>query len=400
MNQSINDLKSNIWKYYLCIALRQSVFFYLPISVFFLLNKGLSILQIMNILAVYFITIVLLEIPSGAVADIIGRKKTYAFGMLIIGICVLSYIFVETYIGFIFIEMLYGLGFALQSGANTALIWDTLKNLKKEKDFKKIQGKAQGIGLITVTFTSLFAGWIYSININFPLILSSIFLFIGFFVALSFKEPNRYSEKIRLRETLSLTKESASFTINHKQLLWLILFSSAFLAFGRAIFWLFQKFFLDTGINIIYIGIIFSGATLIAAFSSILAHRIEKIMGRNLSFIIMFAFTFFALLFLSSGNIYFGISAIILTQFVLGYSNPIITDYINILSHSRNRATVLSVFSFSTNLMIGILLPFVGWLAEIYTLPQAFLMSASLFFAINILLLISRALRLKKKADK
>ncbi|MCK5176877.1 MAG: MFS transporter, partial [Candidatus Aenigmarchaeota archaeon] len=367
---------------------------------FFLLNKGLSILQIMNILAVYFITIVLLEIPSGAVADIIGRKKTYAFGMLIIGICVLSYIFVETYIGFIFIEMLYGLGFALQSGANTALIWDTLKNLKKEKDFKKIQGKAQGIGLITVTFTSLFAGWIYSININFPLILSSIFLFIGFFVALSFKEPNRYSEKIRLRETLSLTKESASFTINHKQLLWLILFSSAFLAFGRAIFWLFQKFFLDTGINIIYIGIIFSGATLIAAFSSILAHRIEKIMGRNLSFIIMFAFTFFALLFLSSGNIYFGISAIILTQFVLGYSNPIITDYINILSHSRNRATVLSVFSFSTNLMIGILLPFVGWLAEIYTLPQAFLMSASLFFAINILLLISRALRLKKKADK
>ena len=119
-------------------------------------------------------------------------------------------------------------------------------------------------------------------------------------------------------------------------------------------------------------------------------------MGRNLSFIMMFTFTFFALLFLSSGNVYLGISAIILTQFVLGYSNPIITNYINILTYSRNRATVLSVFSFSGNIIVAMLLPFIGWLTEIYSLPQAFLMSAGLFFAINVLLLISRALRLKK----
>ncbi len=396
MNQSINDLKSNIWKYYLCIALRNGVFFFAPIYVFFLSNKGLSILQIMNILAIYSITIVLFEIPSGAVADIIGRKKTYALGMLLMWSGAIAYLFVNTYLGFIFAEIIYAVGLALQSGANTALIYDTLKNLKQEKDFKKIQGKAHGIGLIMMAFASLFAGWIYSINVNFPVILSSICLFIGFFIAISFKEPNRYSEKIRLRETLSLTKESISFTLKHKQLLWLILFSSNFLAFGSATFWLFQKFFLDTGISIIYFGIIFSGATIIAAFSSILAHRIEKIMGRNLSFIMMFTFTFFALLFLSSGNVYLGISAIILTQFVLGYSNPIITNYINILTYSRNRATVLSVFSFSGNIIVAMLLPFIGWLTEIYSLPQAFLMSAGLFFAINVLLLISRALRLKK----
>ena len=81
---------------------------------------------------------------------------------------------------------------------------------------------------------------------------------------------------------------------------------------------------------------------------------------------------------------------------VLGYSNPIITNYINILTYSRNRATVLSVFSFSGNIIVAMLLPFIGWLTEIYSLPQAFLMSAGLFFAINVLLLISRALRLKK----
>lgn len=77
--------------------------------------------------------------------------------------------------------------------------------------------------------------------------------------------------------------------------------------------------------------------------------------------------------FLLMGNfVYlFSFSFCFIQQFVRGFSSTIIADYINKLTDSSMRATILSVQSLVGKLIYAVILPIVGWVADVYTLIQA-----------------------------
>jgi sugar phosphate permease len=62
---------------------------------------------------------------------------------------------------------------------------------------------------------------------------------------------------------------------------------------------------------------------------------------------------------------------IFLQQFVRGFSEPVFSDYINKLTTSDVRATILSVKSMLGNLIYAIIIPFIGWIADVYSILQA-----------------------------
>ena len=80
-------------------------------------------------------------------------------------------------------------------------------------------------------------------------------------------------------------------------------------------------------------------------------------------------------LILASASIFFGIK------------NPIIEHWINDEFSSNVRATVLSISNFANELMIAICYPFVGYLADLYSINTAFLISAVLLLSVPVLFL-------------
>jgi hypothetical protein len=72
----------------------------------------------------------------------------------------------------------------------------------------------------------------------------------------------------------------------------------------------------------------------------------------------------------------FSFSFCFIQQFVRGFRNVVITDYINQLVTSNMRATILSVESFIGKLLYAIIIPFIGWVADVYTLQQSFMILA------------------------
>ena len=83
---------------------------YMPIVVPFYESNGLSMRDIMVLQGIYSVAIVILEIPSGYLADMIGRRKTLIIGALFGSMGFIVYSFSFGFIGFLVAEIILGIG--------------------------------------------------------------------------------------------------------------------------------------------------------------------------------------------------------------------------------------------------------------------------------------------------
>ena len=113
----------------------------MPIVVLFYQDNGLSMSQIFILQAIYSISIVALEIPSGYFADALGRKNTIVAGAILGFLGFLIYSFSIGFIGFVLAQIVLGFGQSMISGADSAILYDSLVDSKKENDYLKHEGR-------------------------------------------------------------------------------------------------------------------------------------------------------------------------------------------------------------------------------------------------------------------
>jgi len=73
------------------------------------------------------------------------------------------------------------------------------------------------------------------------------------------------------------------------------------------------------------------------------------------------------------------IPILIIFYFVRGIATPVLKDYINRLTNSDIRATVLSVRNFVIRILFSIIGPFLGYFSDLYSLQQALLLAGLIF---------------------
>ena len=138
-------MQANVRRIYALYALHGLIFFYSFDKVFLQL-KGFSIQQVVVVELLYVLTIVLLEVPSGALSDRWSRKYVLSLSGLFFALYILLFAASTTYQGFLFGSVLAGIGLVLLSGTNTSMLFDTLKELKKEQEYEKYLGRCRAIG--------------------------------------------------------------------------------------------------------------------------------------------------------------------------------------------------------------------------------------------------------------
>ncbi|MEE1087217.1 MAG: MFS transporter [Schaedlerella sp.] len=123
--------------------------------VLFLLDRGYSLVQVGIGEAVFHVTSMICEVPSGMAADLFGRKKTLALA----GTAgVLSSIFMGygDWFGFIYLGMMFSaIGISMVSGTEEAILYDSLLNVKEEESYKKRKSNLSIIGRISSTSSCL-----------------------------------------------------------------------------------------------------------------------------------------------------------------------------------------------------------------------------------------------------
>jgi len=104
----------------------------MPIIVLFYQENGLSMQNVLTLKAFYSVAVVIMEIPSGYFADIWGRKKTLILGSVLGCLGFVVYGFSSDFYGFLLAELILGVGSSFISGADSALLYDSLLQDKKE----------------------------------------------------------------------------------------------------------------------------------------------------------------------------------------------------------------------------------------------------------------------------
>lgn len=359
------NLRSNIWKYYLYSSF-MSVQFFMPIVVIFFLANELSFTEIMLLQTVYSVVIVLMEVPTGTIADVIGRKESILIGSLLTTAGCILYATGYTFYQFLAAEITWAVGGTFISGAQSALLYETLQELNTPEDYKKIEGKASMIGLLSTAATSAVGGLLASISLRIPFYCSAVCFFMSIVVALRFYEPLKAKEST-IKRYKTIMKESAGLCIKNDTIKWVFICSAGIATFALLGRWFYQPYLQDIGIDITYFGTIFMGFTLFSALNAKYAYKYEEKIGR--AFFLPAVFVVLSASFLALGFIplVFSVGFMFIQQGIRGVTAPIIKYYINEETPSDKRATVLSLHSLFVRGIYAVASPLAGRAVDVYS---------------------------------
>ena len=356
----------------------------MPIVVPFYESNGLSMKDIMILQAVYAIAIVVLEVPSGYLADVIGRKKTLIIGAVFGTLGFTTYSLSFGFMGFLVAEIILGIGQSCISGADSAMLYDSLLDRGEEKKYTRFEGRITSLGNVAEAVAGIMGGLLAGIAIRAPYIAQAFVAFIALPAAFTLVEPTRKIPLIKAG-MMEIVQIARFALITDRPLRRNILFSAITGCATLTMAWFAQPFFEYSNIDIAWFGILWTTLNLTVAITSYTAHRLEKLLGQRWSVLLIALLIPLGYLALSRFHLPIGLLVLYLFYLVRGYATPVLKDYINRITASHIRATVLSVRNFIIRLLFALTGPLLGWVKDIYSLPQALALAGIIFLTISIL---------------
>lgn len=148
-----------------------------------------------------------LQIPTGAIADILGRKIALIIGWLLLSSAYLWEAFATTPLTFFAVFALSGVATALGSGADTALVYDSLKQLGKEHNFSKVISQAKFWYRMSMALATIMGGVLYMVNIRLPYIALSLAFLVSILFLLNMQETPHAKSPITISVYLTHMRE-------------------------------------------------------------------------------------------------------------------------------------------------------------------------------------------------
>ncbi len=371
-------LQSNIWKL-LVISGIELFLLIIPIMVPFYQSNGLTMKDVFLLQSIFSISIVLFEIPSGYFADVVGRKNSLVLWCVFWFLGMLIYSFTSGFYGFLVAELVLGFWSSFISGADSAILYDSLLELDRGGEYKKLEWKMSAISNFSEAAASFIWGFLVLVSIRFPFYIESAVLFLAIPIALSIYEPANQKHDNKEWAWKGIIKVVKYSLHHHAETKWLIFYSGFLWASTLTMVWLVQPYFKLVGLPIVYFWIVWAVLNLSIGLFSLAAHEIEAFFGRRKIFILLFALIFLGFLLTSIFHSLWALIFLVIFYFVRAINGPVLKDAINRVTASHIRATVLSVKALIARLIFAIIGPFVGWISDVYTLQTALLISGSMF---------------------
>jgi len=359
-------MERNIKLAYLICFFRYT-WFWLGIWVFYYLRytdyAGIGLIETSLIIAM-----IISEIPTGAIADLLGKKRSLliAFILQSIGIGMLA--FIPSLINIMIGVFIAGIGGSFYSGTFEALIYDSLKESGKEKSYEKVIAHIGTISLISPAVCSIIGGFMYILWPPLPTVASTLGYLFGFVTTLFILEPKIDSEKFTFRNTLLQimhgvrelfkSKEIARQTILFLSIGFVIVITDEMLNSFLGV---------EFGFNEKEVGILWSVIYLLSSFASQLTPLLRKILHINFAMILVGSLTAITLIISPFiGGYIGGMSLLFRSSLQVIYLN-FVSVGINSVTESKYRATTLSVFNMIKNIPYVLTAYFIGGLSDIYT---------------------------------
>ncbi len=375
------DLSGNLWRYQAYQVLVVA-FLFVPIVVLFWEENGLDPFDVYILQGLYAVAVVLLEVPTGMVADRLGKRTSLIGAAALLSAGMFVYAVGVGFVSFLLAEIVLAVGVSLLSGADSALLYDTLASLGREEDFRRVEGSARSQQMVSIAIFTAIGGLVGAWSFRATLWLSAIGPALALVIALGFveagtqagagsgnKRPSSLAESLRAYG--KLIGGSVRFVRRHQLVRWHIAFLAVLGGSATWLLWMYQPYMREVGLPVMAFGLVFAGYNLFAALASRYAHRLDERFGRTGTLVALAVLQVVPLfgmaLLISPAAILFVLGH----QAVRGLSRPIIQDRVLRYTHADKRATVLSLGSLGARLFFGVTAPVIGWVTKTRTMSES-----------------------------
>lgn len=375
----------------------------IPIIVIYYRYVGLNLFQIGLVSTIFELSIFILEIPTGFIADKFGRRFSILLSFLSFSVSGILYFLIRNIIGIMCASIMQGIGYTFISGSLQAWAIDTLKQNGDDSYIKSTIVSGTQSRRIGSLLGSVVGGYLGIKNIN---ILWYFYIFLGFaamvysyiFVREKREKFLNNETKFSIKNLLYLDEISKVFIEKDK-----IIFITAILLFIISAIYEFSLspvdeywtvlFSEDLKINTFIIGLIAAISNIILIVSvAPIVNYLNKRLKDITAFLVVTILIICSLVLLASVKmVLISILVFILFRLFTGVYEPIMEYYLNGLLNDQYRATMLSVYSMAGS--IGEILSgiSIGAIAENKGINMAFYAGAiSLSFELILFFIITK----------
>lgn len=356
----------------------------MPVIVLFYKSNGLSMKDIFMLQSVYSITLMTLEIPTGYFADRAGRKTSILIGAALGFTGYLAYSFSFGFWQFVVAEVILGVSQSLVSGADSAMLYDTLAASKQNNRYTQLEGRVTSIGNFGEAFAGIIGGLLAVTSLRTPFYVQTCVALIAVPAALMLVEPPLKSIKIKpnFGEIRSVIYQALHGNIKLK---WNTFFSAVTGAATLTMAWFAQPYFGQINVAVSMFGILWAVLNLSVGIAAVYAWRFEKRFGPAKTVIIFTFALISAYLLLPLMPGYTGLGALLVFYLARGLATPTLRNYINIITTSEIRATVLSARNFLIRLIFAVTGPLWGWITDKYSLKMAIILAGIIYGSVALI---------------
>lgn len=350
----------------------------MPIVVLFYQDLGLNMSQIFILKSVYSIAMVATELPSGYLADVWGCRKTIILGAILGTVGILIYSISSDFYSFILAEITLGVGFSFISGADSAILYDSLKAENREDDYIKYEGQITSAGNFAEALAGVAGGFLATISLRTPYYFQVFIAAVAIPAAFMLKEPQHVLDRVRLKmsEILSIVK----LTYQQVEMRSAIMISSFTGAATLTYAWFVQPYFQEAGVPVSVFGILWTLLNLSAGVFSMFSYRIERLLGNKKTLLLIVVFISLGFILTSLEISLAGIAILFGFYMVRGIATPVLKDQINQYTDSKVRATILSVRNLEIRIIFAAIGPVLGYLTDHFSLSTALIVCGIIYF--------------------
>lgn len=325
--------------------------------------RGFTTVEIGFLESIFHIASFTFEIPSGAVADVFGRKKVMIMSSVMTIVSAVMMIAFNSFWGIAVAMVFSALSYNLASGSREALAYDSLKQAGIEADYNKFASTDIIIYQFTSSVGTLMAGIALMLGYKKAYVIDIVMATGAVLLAFTLKEIetelNQKASVIgRFKE---VAKESARFIKENRKARLIIMFNACLGAVAVLIIFFLQAKLPEMGLKKIWLG---PALFAIGLGSVVGAKAVEHFHNKRYRKIGLISFLGVVLAFASvfTNNMYLMMAG----GFIGGFSDSFIevrSDVVlNDMIQSDQRATLMSINAFAYSVFMIMLSPIFGWI--------------------------------------
>jgi len=332
------------------------------VNTLFLLDAGLSFFEVFLANAAFSAGMVLFEVPTGVVADTLGRRVSFLLSLVVLAVTTLLYVALAEVdagvVAFAVVSVLMGLGFTFYSGAREAWLVDALAVTGHHGPLDGIFARGQQITGAAMLVGTVGGGLLGQIDLSLPYLVRSGLLVAVFGIAYAVMHDVGFTpRRVTVAELPSAVARNARDGVAYgwaQRPLRLLMLASFFqLGFSMWAFYASQPYMLDLlGSDAVWIaGLVTAGIALSTIAGNQLVEVLSRRCGRRTTLLLGAATveTGAAVALGLVSSFWLALPALLLIMGASGVTSPVRQAYLHQVVPSDKRATVVSFDSMISN---------------------------------------------------